>query len=159
MGAPVRLQLSRRKGFDLQALSRATNGLPAVNVARPSVWGNPFVIGAPSGCEFEDGGDPTPMIPALTREQVVEFYRDILTGYLSPEMHPHGHRWRDRFHKRFTGMFPAHAARSYLRGHNLACRCGPDEACHADVLLELANEPRCVSVPSPGVPTLSEKMG
>lgn len=43
--APVRLQLSRRKGFDLQALSRAANGLEAVNVARPSKWGNPFVAG------------------------------------------------------------------------------------------------------------------
>lgn len=42
MTKPVRLQLSRRKGFDLQALSRATNGLPAVNVARPTVWGNRF---------------------------------------------------------------------------------------------------------------------
>ena len=39
---PVRLRLSRRKGFDLQATSRALNGLPAVNVARPSRWGNPF---------------------------------------------------------------------------------------------------------------------
>ena len=37
---PIRLQLSRRKGFDLQAVSRAANGLPAVNVARPTVWGN-----------------------------------------------------------------------------------------------------------------------
>lgn len=41
---PIRLQLSRRKGFDLQALSMATNGLPAVNVARPSGYGNPFTI-------------------------------------------------------------------------------------------------------------------
>jgi hypothetical protein len=45
MGRPVRLQLSRRKGFDLQALSMATNGLPAVNVARPGKWGNPFKVG------------------------------------------------------------------------------------------------------------------
>lgn len=45
MTAPVRLQLSRRKGFDLQALSLATNGLPAVVVARPSRWGNPMVVG------------------------------------------------------------------------------------------------------------------
>jgi len=29
MNAPVRLQLSRRKGFNLQALSLAVNGLPA----------------------------------------------------------------------------------------------------------------------------------
>jgi hypothetical protein len=42
---PVRLQLSRKKGFNLQALSRATNGLPAVNVARPSKWGNPYRVG------------------------------------------------------------------------------------------------------------------
>lgn len=42
--SPVRLQLSRRKGFDLQALSMATNGLPAVNVARPSKWGNPWTV-------------------------------------------------------------------------------------------------------------------
>jgi hypothetical protein len=41
---PVRLRLARRAGFDLQGLSRATNGLPAVNVARPSRWGNPYRV-------------------------------------------------------------------------------------------------------------------
>ena len=46
MSKPVRLQLSRRKGFDLQSLSLTTNGLPAVNVTRPSKWGNPFVLGS-----------------------------------------------------------------------------------------------------------------
>ena len=44
---PIRLQLSRAKGFDLQALSRAANGLTAVNVGRPSKWGNPFIVGEP----------------------------------------------------------------------------------------------------------------
>ena len=29
---------------------------------------------------------------------------------------------------------------SPLRGKNLACWCGPDQECHADVLLELANK-------------------
>jgi hypothetical protein len=43
---PVRLQLSRRKGFDLQAQSRARNGLPAARVSRPGKWGNPFQAGA-----------------------------------------------------------------------------------------------------------------
>jgi hypothetical protein len=42
---PLRLRLSRRKGFALQAASRAANGLAAITVARPSHWGNPFVIG------------------------------------------------------------------------------------------------------------------
>ena len=34
------------------------------------------------------------------------------------------------------------AALPELRGANLACWCKPDEACHADVLLELANGSR-----------------
>lgn len=42
---PVRLQLSRRKGFRLQDLSLATNGLPAVSVARPHMFANPYRIG------------------------------------------------------------------------------------------------------------------
>lgn len=44
MAYPVRLQLSRRAGFNLQALSQATNGLSAVMVARRSRWGNPFLV-------------------------------------------------------------------------------------------------------------------
>jgi hypothetical protein len=42
---PVRLQLSRKKGFRLQKLSRATNGLAAVNCARPSKRGNRWRVG------------------------------------------------------------------------------------------------------------------
>lgn len=41
---PVRMQLQRRKGFNLQIASFALNGLPVVNCARPSKWGNPFTI-------------------------------------------------------------------------------------------------------------------
>ena len=29
--------------------------------------------------------------------------------------------------------------RFYLKGKNLACWCAPDQSCHADVLLEIAN--------------------
>ena len=42
--APVRLRLSRRRGFCLQDVSLAVNGRPAVYVARPSRWGNPFSV-------------------------------------------------------------------------------------------------------------------
>lgn len=45
---PVRLQLSRKAGFDLQRLSRETNGLPAIVVSRPSVWGNPYRARTPA---------------------------------------------------------------------------------------------------------------
>lgn len=51
---PVRLQLSRRKGFDLQKHSRAVNGLTAVNCARPGKWGNPFT--------FENSGNVHPAL-------------------------------------------------------------------------------------------------
>lgn len=39
---PVRLRLSRANGFRLQQHSADINGLPAVSVARPGLWGNPF---------------------------------------------------------------------------------------------------------------------
>ena len=41
---PVRLTLSRAKGFDLQKASAKANGREAVVVARPSRWGNPFPV-------------------------------------------------------------------------------------------------------------------
>ena len=51
MTAPVRLRLSRASGFDLQAASHAVNRLPAVNVARPTKWGNIYRVGlALCGC-------------------------------------------------------------------------------------------------------------
>lgn len=48
---PVRLQLSRKTGFDLQAMSMATNGLPAVKVDRSTMWGNSAAVraGIPRG--------------------------------------------------------------------------------------------------------------
>lgn len=94
---PVRLRLSRRAGFKLQHISRQTNGLAAVNVARPSRWGNPFRI-AEYGRE---------RAIALFEEQLVK--TDPSTDL------------------------------AILRGKNLACWCAPDERCHADVLLRLAN--------------------
>lgn len=118
MAKPIRLRLSRAKGFDLQAHSRAINGLPAVNVARPSKWGNPFVIGEMKS--FINDAPPHNVVifqPASIEECVTAF-----EGLVSQ---------------------PKHAAEiAKLRGHNLACWCDPNSAtpCHADVLLRLANE-------------------
>ena len=46
--APVRLRLSRQKGFNLQALSREVNGLAAVKVDRTTMWGNRWSVGTHS---------------------------------------------------------------------------------------------------------------
>jgi len=115
MKKPVRLQLSRKKGFDLQALSRATNGRDAVHVARPGKWGNPFVIG-------KDG----------TRADCVNLFETMLGGHIclttvaSVEIQ-----------SAFLLMAGHDVAE--LRGKNLACWCSARAPCHADLLLEIAN--------------------
>ena len=43
---PQRMVLSRKRGYSLDAASRALNGLPAKRVTRPGPWGNPFAIDA-----------------------------------------------------------------------------------------------------------------
>ena len=117
---PVRLRLSRAKGFDLQALSLATNGLPAVNVARPSPLGNPYVIG-------EDG----------TRQYCVGAFIMFLDGYLCTT---------GRFSIADQNKYFANLKKKSLqiRGKNLACWCklpqqGEPDLCHAAVLLTWAN--------------------
>lgn len=120
-----RIQLSRRKGW-----RKPEN---TVSVARPTCWGNPFVVGQPSGV-FPEGmglrGQAEVLIPALTLEQSLEFYRNAVTGYITPEMYPHGHALTKRLRNRSV---------SELRGKNLACWCKLGAPCHADVLLEIAN--------------------
>lgn len=117
-----------------------------VYVGRGTIWGNPFVEGSP--CGIFDGKDGRPLglrdqvevlIPALTLEQTIEFYRDLVHGYIRPEMYPFGHDWSAAFHKKID----AHAsewARMSLCGEHLACWCPLDQPCHADVLLEIANQ-------------------
>ena len=104
MTAPVRLQLSRAKGFNLQAHSRAVNGLAVINCARPGRWGNPFRARGTG-----------------TAEDCVNAYRAWLAIVISESADLLG------------------ADMAELRGKNLACFCKLGEACHVDVLLELAN--------------------
>lgn len=113
---PVRLQLSRRKGFNLQAHSRETNGLEAVKVDRTTKYGNPFTFG--------------PECLSRSAQEAVSFFRCVVIsgGYWAK-----GHR--------FTGapMVTTSQLRQELRGKNLACWCKAGAPCHADVLLELVN--------------------
>ena len=88
------------------------NGLPVKCVDRTSRWGNPFEIG-------RDG----------TREEVIQKYRDWFWTGTEPKKigrYVVDPRWlRDHIHE--------------LRGSNLAC-CRPGLPCHADFLLEQANQ-------------------
>ncbi|MGA2491890.1 MAG: DUF4326 domain-containing protein [Roseiarcus sp.] len=121
---PVRLQLSRRKGFNLQALSFAINGLDAVSVARPGRYGNLFKVGlATCGCRSA-GECGHNAFNCETAAEAVEQFRSI-----------------PRSERRLEEI------RRDLAGRNLACWCNLGEPCHADVLLELANAPICEAIP------------
>jgi Domain of unknown function (DUF4326) len=122
MTTPTRLQLSRKKGFNLQEWSRATNGLACVVVARPTKWGNPFIA----------MGD-------WDRRMAVIMFKACMTLELPIAIKG----LRDSgFSEKIVA--PVRALRGQdltaLRGKNLACWCALDQPCHADVLLELANK-------------------
>jgi len=114
---PVRLQLSRRAGFNLQMVSHAVNGRAAVNCARPGPWGNPYTIA-------EWG-----------REQAIALHRTALTcGRELLADNPEALAWRDRTLARI----------GELTGKNLACWCPlpppyERDRCHTAVYFELAN--------------------
>jgi hypothetical protein len=113
----------------------------AIYVGRGSLWGNPFVIGKPSGLFFEGEGGARKaeiLIPELSLDQAIEFYRELISGILRPEMYPAGHAWRNKFDRRVCAN-PEEVASVVLGGHDLACWCALDQRCHADVLLEIAN--------------------
>ncbi|MDB5562052.1 MAG: hypothetical protein JWN11_1470 [Hyphomicrobiales bacterium] len=116
---PVRLRLQRSKGFDLQAMSQAINGLPATRVTRPSKWGNPFLI--------VDISERFGLDEHLAHDRAVEFYEQWLLGTLDPSLSP---GYGPPTHKSIVAE---------LAGNNLACWCLPEETCHADVLIRLAN--------------------
>ncbi len=118
---PVRLRLSRAKGFKLQSHSRAVNGLDAVVVTRGpgKKWGNPWRIGDTFLVQRSDGS-VFARKEGMTAEEVVEKFR----------------------RRECTPSKSAMIARE-LRGKNLACTCALDALCHADALLEIANRPIC----------------
>lgn len=124
---PVRLRLSRAKGFDLQALSLRTNALPAIVVARPSKWGNPFVVG-------QDG----------TRRDVTTLFALLLGGGICLNCKTGSDEQLERRTYIVRNL-------DALRGKNLACWCPIDAwdpmgpKCHADVLLDIANQDRAAA--------------
>jgi hypothetical protein len=117
MSNPVRVQLSRAKGWRMPPNT--------VKVDRSTRWGNPFYVG-PVPCECADGECPRPlkngacgMAPRRpTAAEAVEAFREVMRARL----------------------YEQEDCVSDLRGKNLACWCPLDQPCHADVLLELAND-------------------
>lgn len=99
-----------------------------VKVARPGIWGNPFAV-AP--------GREAKICVALYRAAMVGDWppRDTSMS-LDEELAALHAAWLARFERQ--GGTPLQLVLT-LKGRNLACFCGLDQPCHADVLLHLAN--------------------
>jgi len=125
---PVRLQLSRRRGFDLQAVSLAANGVRAVNVARPGKFGNPLTL------QHAREAGYLRRAPTLVEQHA--FLRDCFRDWLASDS-PDRIWWdsEDARTRRATILRDLET----LRGCNIACWCGLQLPCHGDVYLELAN--------------------
>jgi hypothetical protein len=117
---PVRVQRSRAKGWKTPANT--------IYVGRPGPFGNPFKVG---GCykrvtiagfdtyATQIGSNVDGYTRIATNDQAVDWFRwlALSNGSLLPER-----------------------AVKELRGKNLMCWCPLHQPCHADVLLELANQ-------------------
>lgn len=112
MTVPVRVQLSRKKGWKMPENT--------VKVDRSTRWGNPFRVGemVDEVCAHRWGWSLSlPTFVAQNAASSVRRFAAILV--LDEATHEE--------------------VRQQLRGKNLACWCRFDQPCHADVLLELAN--------------------
>jgi hypothetical protein len=148
MTTPQRIQLSRRKGFDLQAASLALNGLPAVVVARPSKFGNPFRLDGTWQESFRALALVGDASKASRRAAVIELHRLWLTADWSKAVKPGSEddkrtAWQREVMTVQGDRKPptVEEIRRELGGKNLACWCPPGP-CHADVLLKIAKEER-----------------
>ena len=151
MTAPVRLQLSRRAGFNLGRLSLETNGRHVVKVTRPGPWGNPFNFRDSAYCwaalTYGCRGDPAGRQEASVKafREWIDFGegRRVVSVEVDPSIVAGGKRV-SLGPKVEVGEAPTHdAIRAALAGKNLACWCAHGLPCHADVLLEIANRPVC----------------
>lgn len=124
MTKPDRLRLSRAKGFDLQAHSRAVNGLAAVNCARPGRWGNPVIESDFHEINRIYAAQGRGPLKGTWREHAVKCF-DAWIGGEIPEL----------------GAPPSFDdIQRELAGKNLACWCHLDgQPCHCDVLISIAN--------------------
>lgn len=134
---PQRIQLSRKKGWKKPD--------DAIVVARPTAWGNPwhvvadkqkklYTVEGPGGFFF-----PPTEYPEGAHKFAVALYRQWLTDptKLSLPAAARGDTEAARLAVVRTNIL---VEMPTLTGHDLACWCALELACHADVLLQLANQ-------------------
>ena len=130
---PIRVQLSRKKGWRMPPNT--------VSVTRPGVFGNPFAADLTRSAEIGVGD----------AAHAVHLFRLLMAGdkIMLARHHPWAAQKRNAILSRLQD----------LRGKNLACWCRPGAACHADVLLELANSGLHRTEPAAGSGTVRGLVG
>lgn len=129
---PERIQLRRTKGWRMPP--------DTVNVARPGLWGNPYLVGV------------------FGLERALKLYENTVQGYWAAGSLFDDAEPDSLVHKAYTAHCEFRKRHGYacgvglfaLRGQNLACWCklpapGQPDQCHAAVLLRLAAEERRTS--------------
>ena len=116
--SPIRVQRKRTKGWRMPENT--------VYVGRGSKWGNPFAVGSKFTIaeHFAWGASKLLTLSDLHPADAVTLYRLWITN----------HNIADTFHP------SPGEVRNELAGKNIACWCPLDQPCHADVLLEIANQ-------------------
>jgi hypothetical protein len=138
---PVRLQLSRAKGFNLKKLSIETNGLDYAIVSRPSKWGNPFKLVGDmvyvDACYRRKILDKWVYVCQGDIDTILSLYRIVLTGKIDTlnlcNINTDGIFLQDI--KYWIAFFEKLNIRD-LKNKNLACWCSKKQKCHVDVILE-----------------------
>lgn len=136
-----RIQRKRTKGW------RMPEG--AIYVGRPSAFGNPAVIELDRSIRNAVNpwhlwaGDIGPglgwfVTQAEARGAAVRFFREWLAT-TDGVVRPKG-QFQPPTHAYVSHHGTLHARLSELAGRDLACWCPLDQPCHADVLLQIANE-------------------
>lgn len=164
MTNPVRIQLSRKKGFNLQEYSKSLNGLECIKCDRTTRWGNPFKV---QKCEYEciwhiqyfkddykeeqfdkksasgfQNGNYV-SITFLTKEEAIKtsikLFKELIeknTKILKFNEFKNLKEYTKFYNKNINSLL----IKDELKGKNLACWCPCDSPCHCDVLLEIANK-------------------
>lgn len=151
---PQRIQLSHKKGFNLQEYSKSLNGLEAVKCDRTTKFGNPFRVEYDKDIKSylilkENKDDKFSVLEILgiydkkNKEKAIkksiELFESLIKNNdeknLILEFQHHSFTMINNYKYLTTELI-----RKELKGKNLACWCKEGESCHCNILLRIANE-------------------
>lgn len=132
---PKRIQRKRTKGWRMPE--------NALSVTRPSMFGNPFIVGKHgNACQCVEKFRR--LMTTNNHQEAVLLCEEFTPGErvtrhlrVGNTLVPHA--WSPGAEKADYYLCFRHQIIAACRGRDLACYCALDQPCHADVLLELAN--------------------